>query len=86
MIEERVAALEVRVEAGEKAVDRALLAAERAVDRADTAMTKRLDAGNEVRGAMQDQARQYVTRAEFQWAVGAIVLVLIGLLLKVVLA
>jgi hypothetical protein len=55
---------------------------EKAQTRADEVLTKRFDAANEVRGAMQDASKTYVTRAEFQWAMGAVVILLIGMVVK----
>ena len=83
-LEERIAALEARTIANEKAADRALLVGERALDRAEEVLTKRFEASNEIRESMRDQTRQFVTRNEFQWAIGTVIFMLVGILIKVI--
>lgn len=70
-IRERVAALEAKGEANDKAAERALQTGEKALERSEAILVR-----------VQDQSRQYVTRSEFQWAIGAVVLVLVGLLVR----
>jgi hypothetical protein len=81
-LEERVAALEARIVANEKAADRAMQVGERALDRSEAVLTKRFEANNEIREAMRDQTRGFVTRNEFQWAIGAVILVLVGIIVR----
>lgn len=87
----RVAVLRERVRANERAANRALVVGERALKRAEKVLTKRFDAGNEIKGAMKEASEHYVTREEvkaqrdadaitMRWLIGLIV----GLALAVI--
>lgn len=68
---ERIAALEARV-----------AAVNIAIDKAERTLSTRLEAMNEIREAMKDQASKLVTRAELYWAFAAL-LGICGLLVKI---
>ena len=61
----RIARLEERISGMNTAIQLALSSAEKALVKADYALEKRLDNLNELRGAMQDQAKTYLPRAEY---------------------
>ena len=67
-----------RFEAQEKAVNAALAAADRAVVKAETAAEKLFDAVNEFRAQLKDQNATFLSRAEFYWAVGLLLTLIVG--------
>ncbi len=69
---------EQRFDAQEKAVKDALASADRAVNKAETASEKRLDSVNEFRKTLSDQTGTFLTRAEFYWAVGFLLTLILG--------
>jgi len=66
---EKIAALDrfctTNFQQSKERVDMALSAADKAVTKAEAATEKRFDAVNEFRGAMDDQAKMMVSRAEY---------------------
>lgn len=86
MNEERQATLDTRIETAvqslreltiqrftdnDKALEAALLSAEKAVGKAEIANEKRLDAVNEFRGQLTDQAATFISRTEFTAGINA---------------
>ena len=69
---------EQRFQAQEKSVKDALASADRAVNKAETASEKRLDSVNEFRKTLSDQTGTFLTRAEFYWAVGFLLTLILG--------
>lgn len=69
---ERIAALEERV-----------AALDRAIEKAELTLSKRLEAMNEIREAMKDQASKHPTRMELYWALMSVIGIC-GLMLAIV--
>jgi hypothetical protein len=61
-----------RVEDSNRAVASALASADRAVSKAEAAAEKRFESVNEFRGALSDQAKSMMTRAEVDAALGVL--------------
>lgn len=70
---------DVAITAVERAASIALAASEKAINKAELAADKRFDSVNEFRGAMNDQAGKFITRAElWAWMV-SVVGIIIGI-------
>ena len=70
---------EQRFTDGDKAVRAALSDARTANDKAEKAVSERFAASNEIKGAMQDQTRQFITRGEV-YALCAVAIAVGGLI------
>ena len=66
LMDERDIRYQQRFEAQSSAINAALLAAEKAVTKAEIATEKRFEGVNEFRGALQDAAKNQITRVEVE--------------------
>jgi hypothetical protein len=57
--------LETRIDSLKENVALALANSDKAVNKAETAVDRRLESMNELRGALNDQAAKFITRAEY---------------------
>lgn len=66
LMDERDVRYQQRFDAQNKAIDSALVSADRAVTKAEVATEKRFESMNEIRGAMDDAAKNYISRVEVE--------------------